>query len=293
MRFDQRRKAWAVRLACVAAGTIAVATTAVTPAQADPIGSGSAIPGTPTTAPGGFTPLAAPNFAPPQINPSSGETVGVAQPVIITFADPVRDHIAAQQAIRVTSTPAVSGHFYWFGNKQVRWRPDQFWAANTNITVEAGGSTSHYRVGDAFIATADDATHRIIVTRNGKVVRTMPTSMGKPGHETPNGTYFTGDKYENMIMDSATYGVPSTAEGGYKLEVWYATRIANNGIFIHAAPWSVAQQGSSDVSHGCLNVSTENAQWYYNNVHKGDPVIVRNTKGGVLNAYDGYGDWNR
>lgn len=291
MKSDQRRRSWAVRLACVAAATLTVGGIAAATAQAD-IPFGNLFPSGSASGPSGPAPLAAPNFAPPKVTPGDGDTVGVAQPVIITFKQPVRDRAAAEAAIRVTSNPAVSGHFYWFGNKQVRWRPDQFWPADTQVTVVAGGTTTHYHIGDAFIAIADDATHQIVITRNGKVVKTMPVSMGEPGHETPNGTYFTGDKYQNMIMDSATYGVPSTAAGGYKLEVFWATRIANNGIFVHAAPWSVAQQGHSDVSHGCLNVSPENAEWYYNNVHRGDPVIVKNTNGGVLNGYDGYGDWN-
>lgn len=285
MSLDQRRKAWAVRLACVAAGSMAAAGVLVAPALAQD--SGSASSGLP-----GMAPPASPNFAPPRINPAAGETVGVAQPVIITFDAPVTDHATAERAIRISSTPVVPGHFYWFGDKQVRWRPDQFWPANTDVTVQAGGSNSTYHVGDEFIATADDSTHMITVTRNGEVVKSMPTSMGKQGHETPNGTYFVGERLEKMIMDSATYGVPNDGPGGYKLEVHYATRIANNGIFIHAAPWSLAQQGHSDTSHGCLNVSDDNAKWYMDNAKKGDPVIVKNTKGPTLSAYDGYGDWN-
>jgi lipoprotein-anchoring transpeptidase ErfK/SrfK len=281
-----------VRLACVTAGTVAAGTAFIAPALAAPPASGSSIPGMPISLPGGPAPLAQPNFSPPAINPAAGETVGVAQPVIITFNEPVTDHAAAESAIRITSSTVVPGHFYWFGNKQVRWRPDQFWPANTDVTVEAGASKVNYHVGDAFVAMADDTTHQITITRNGEVVKTMPTSMGKPGHETPNGTYYVGERLRKMIMDSSTYGVPATAAGGYKLEVQYATRIANDGIFIHAAPWSVGQQGHTDVSHGCLNVSTDNAKWYLENAHKGDPVIVKNTKGGILNGHDGYGDWN-
>src|SRR3954451_1964663 len=37
-------------------------------------------------------------FAPPTINPSSGSTVGVAMPIIITFDSPVPDQAAAEQA---------------------------------------------------------------------------------------------------------------------------------------------------------------------------------------------------
>ena len=159
------------------------------------------------------------------------------------------------------------------------------------MTVRAGDLTSTFTVGDAIVTTADDATKTITVTRNGAVVRTMPTSMGKPGHETPNGTYVIGERYRDMYMDSSTYGVPVDAPEGYRTYVEYATRMSNSGIFVHAAPWSVGSQGVANVSHGCLNVSTEDAKWFYETVQKGDPVIVQNTAGGVLSGYDGLGDW--
>nr|WP_233608244.1 L,D-transpeptidase [Nocardia stercoris] len=234
--------------------------------------------------------LPAANFAAPNISPGDGDVVGVAEPIIINFKEPVADHATAEAAIRITSSNPVEGHFYWEGDKQVRWRPEQFWPAQTAITVEAGGTTVAYSVGDEVIATADDATHMITVTRNGEVIKTMPTSMGKPGHETPNGTYYVGEKNRKMIMDSSTYGVPVDDPQGYKLEVEYATRLSWNGIFVHAAPWSLAQQGVSDASHGCLNVSTEDAQWFMENSQKGDPVVVVNSIGTFTG--DGMSDWN-
>ncbi|MBF6164542.1 L,D-transpeptidase [Streptomyces gardneri] len=259
----------------------------VAPAHAEPIpgiGTGSAAAATEPT------PQA--NFAPPSINIADGEVVGVAQPIIITFKEPVTDHATAEKAIQITSSKPVPGHFYWRGDKQVRWRPNDFWPDNTDVQVQAGGTTSSFRIGDAFVATADDETHTITVTRNGEVVREMPTSMGKPKHETPNGIYIVGEQQRKMIMDSSTYGVPITDPEGYKLEVEYATRISNSGIFVHAAPWSVAQQGVSNASHGCLNVSTEDGKWFFENARRGDPVIVQNTQGGTLSASDGLGDWN-
>ncbi|MEV6320391.1 L,D-transpeptidase [Nocardia sp. NPDC051787] len=268
--------------AIAAAGVMLVA-----PAQAEPI------PGIDTgSATAATDPAPQANFAPPSINIADGEVVGVAQPIIITFKEPVTDHATAEKAIKITSSKPAPGHFYWRGDKQVRWRPDEFWPDNTDVQVQAGGTTSSFRIGDAFVATADDDTHTITITRNGEVVKEMPTSMGKPKHETPNGTYIVGEQQRKMIMDSSTYGVPITDPEGYKLEVEYATRISNSGIFVHAAPWSVAQQGVSNASHGCLNVSTEDGKWFFENARRGDPVIVQNTKGGTLSASDGLGDWN-
>lgn len=300
MRNTRYRRTGLIALAAIAATGAVVAG----PAAAAPLWPGGPdIPGVPSavmpqpapgslpTDPNAKSPVPPANFAAPNITPGDGDTVGVAMPIIINFKDPVTDHATAEKAIRITSTNKVDGHFYWLSDKQVRWRPEQFWPAGSDVTVSAGGTNVAYHVGDAFVATADDATETITITRNGDVVKTMPTSMGKAGHETPNGTYIISEMNRKMIMDSATYGVPSTAAEGYRLEVEYASRMSNSGIFLHAAPWSVAQQGVSDSSHGCLNVSTENAKWYFENAKKGDPVIVKNTNGGTFTG-DGWSDWN-
>lgn len=288
-----RRGTHRLRRGVLLTAAIATATTVATaPAYALP--GLPELPGLPSGSAAGVVEPAPPqaNFAPPAINPSEGEEVGIAQPIIINFKDPVQDRAAAERAIKITSSTDVPGHFYWRGDKQVRWRPNEFWPGQTDVVVEAGGSRSAFRIGDAVIATADDNTKTITVTRNGEVVRTMPTSMGKPGHETPNGTYIVGEQRREMVMDSSTYGVPIDDPEGYKLDVEYASRISYSGIFVHAAPWSVGAQGVANTSHGCLNVSTEDGKWFYENVKKGDAVIVQNTTGGVLDNADGLGDWN-
>ncbi|MFI5778397.1 L,D-transpeptidase [Nocardia sp. NPDC051570] len=290
-------------LAVTSLALAAAAAISVAPASAAPLWPGGPdLPGAPAVVqapqpdPGAAPvknppPLPQANFAPPSVSPSDGDTVGVAQPIIVNFKDPVTDHGAAEKAIRITSSNATKGHFYWRGDQQVRWRPEDLWPANSDITVEAGGTKVAYKIGDEVKAIADDATHTVTITRNGEVIKTMPTSMGKTKHETPNGIYYVGEKNRKMIMDSSTYGVPVTDPEGYKLEVEYATRLSNSGIFVHSAPWSVPQQGYSDTSHGCLNVSPADAQWFFENSQKGDPVIVQNSKG-TFSTSDGMGDWN-
>ncbi|MCX6462121.1 MAG: L,D-transpeptidase, partial [Pseudonocardiales bacterium] len=53
-----------------------------------------------------------------------------------------------------------------------------------------------------------------------------------------------------------------------------AVRISNNGEFIHANPASAAAQGSSNVTHGCINLSTADARAYFDTALYGDPVEV-------------------
>lgn len=245
----------------------------------------------PTTAPD--QPLGRANFSTPAIDPAGGETVGIAQPVIITFQAAVDDKKTAEKAIRVTSTPPVDGSLYWVGNKELRWKPDEFWPAHTKVSVQAGSAGSAFTIGESWIATADDNTHTITVTVDGEVVRTMPTSMGANDHPTPNGTYTVGERFADMYMDSSTYGVPVDSPNGYRTYVEYATRISNSGIFVHAAPWSVGQQGNTNVSHGCLNVSTDDGRWFFENAPKGAPVVVQNTIGGTADPADGLTDFTR
>jgi len=231
-----------------------------------------------------------PVFAPPAFNPVNGAMVGVAKPIIINFARPIANRPLAEQAIHISSVPPVPGAFYWLTDTQVRWRPYSFWPAGTVVNIDASGAKSSFRVGDALVATADNATHQMTITRNGKVEQTFPMSMGKPGHDTPNGTYYVLEKFPDIVMDSATYGVPSTSPDGYKVHVKLAVRIDNQGNFVHSAPWSVGDQGKRNVSHGCINLSPTNAKWFYDNFGSGDPIIVKNSVG-TYNKPDGADDW--
>ena len=233
-----------------------------------------------------------PPFVPPTFNPVSGATVGVGEPIIVNFARPIADQAMAEQAIHVSSDPPVSGKFYWLTPSQVRWRPLSFWPAHTAVHVDAAGTLENFVTGDSLIATADDATHQLTVTRNGAVVQTFPMSMGMAagGHQTPNGTYYVLDKKAKVVMDSSTYGVPVNSPYGYKVDVEDAVQFDNSGDFVHSAPWSVADQGKRDVSHGCINISPTNAKWFFANFGAGDPIVVKNSVG-TYSKNDGSNDW--
>jgi lipoprotein-anchoring transpeptidase ErfK/SrfK len=233
-----------------------------------------------------------PPFRPPSFNPLNGSMVGVGKPIIINFQVPIGDQAMAERAIHISSIPPVPGKFYWMTPSQVRWRPLSFWPPNTAVNIDAAGTKSSFRTGDALVATADDATHQMTITRNGTVVQTFPMSMGMSAgnHQTPNGTYYVLEKMPSVVMDSSTYGVPVNSTYGYKVTVDLAVRIDNSGNFVHSAPWSVGDQGKRDVSHGCINLSPTNAKWFFDNFGSGDPVVVKNSVG-TYNKNDGAQDW--
>ena len=232
-------------------------------------------------------------FGPPRFFPANGATVGVAQPIVINFPGLVDDSAAAESAVHVSSVPPVAGKFYWMTPTQLRWRPLSFWPAHTTVTIDAGGTVSSFQTGDALVATADDATHQLIVTRNGNVEKTIPMSMGMTagGHQTPNGTYYVQEKMPSVVMDSSTYGVPVNSPYGYRTTVELAVRFDDSGDFVHSAPWSVDDQGKRDVSHGCINISPSNAKWFFDNFNAGDPIVVKNSSGGTYSRHDGSNDW--
>lgn len=246
------------------------------------------------------------NLTMPYVLPNNGEVVGVGQPVAVRFDENITNRLAAQKAIKIKTDPPVEGAFYWLNNQEVRWRPAKYWKPGTKVDVavntygvdlgdglfgQENVSTS-FTIGDEVITTVDDNTKTLTVKRNGEVIKTMPVSMGKNSTPTNNGIYIVGDRRSHMVMDSSTYGVPANSPNGYRTEVDWATQISYSGIYVHAAPWSVGSQGNSNVSHGCINVSTSNGQWFYDNSKRGDIVEVVNTVGSTLPGTDGLGDWN-
>ena len=246
------------------------------------------------------------NLTMPYAAPRDGEVVGVGEPVAIQFDEAIANREAAEKAIVVTTDPPVEGAFYWLNKREVRWRPEHFWKPGTNVNiavntygVDLGDGVfgednvrSHFTVGDEVIATADDNTKMVTVRVNGDVVKTMPTSMGKDSTPTASGTYILGVRFAHMIMDSSTYGVPVNSPNGYRTEVNFATQMSYSGVFVHSAPWSVGAQGHTNTSHGCLNVSPSNAQWFFEHTKRGDIVQVLNTLGPPLSGTEGLGDWN-
>lgn len=242
----------------------------------------------------------------PYVVPRDGEVVGVGQPVAIRFDENIANREAAEKAISVTTDPPVDGAFYWLNNREVRWRPKDFWKPGTSVNVAVNtygvdlgdglfgedNMSTHFTIGDQVIATADDTTKTLTVRVNGEVVKTMPISMGKDSTPTANGIYIIGERFAHMIMDSSTYGVPVNSPNGYRTEVDFATQMSYSGVFVHSAPWSVGAQGHTNTSHGCLNVSPSNARWFYDHTKRGDIVEVLHTVGPTLPGTEGLGDWN-
>ncbi|SEH77749.1 Lipoprotein-anchoring transpeptidase ErfK/SrfK [Mycolicibacterium rutilum] len=205
----------------------------------------------------------------------AGQTVGVAHPITVTFDHPVRNRTAVEQSIDVSSPDTPDGTITWLSDRELQWNPTRFWPAHSTITVTAGNTKASFQTGASVVSVADIDAHTFTVSIDGEVAREMPASMGKAKFPTPTGTFRVLGKEDVVIMDSRTIGIPLDDPEGYKLTVYDAVRITWGGVYVHGAPWSTGSQGYANVSHGCINLSPDNADWYYNTVGVGDPVIVQ------------------
>lgn len=263
--------------------------------------------GAPVTARSTFTTVRPKARTYMSMNPTDGQTVGVGQPLAFYFSKdaPPPDKKKVEQAIRIRTSPHVDGAFYWYDNREVHWRPQSFWRPGTKITVDAdlygkdlgrgvygeADRSGTVTIGDSVVLRADGASHQMSVEVNGQVRQTAPVSLGEPQHPSSNGPHVVTAMHPNYTMDSGTYGVPANAPEGYRTDVQWAVRLSNSGEFLHAAPWSVAQQGKANVSHGCINVSPQIGHQLFGMLKKGDVVVITNSGGPDLKPTDGFGDW--
>jgi lipoprotein-anchoring transpeptidase ErfK/SrfK len=242
-----------------------------------------------------------------------GTTFGVGQVVRIHFDESIPNRKAAQAALSVRTVPAQVGAFSWLDDANVYWRTKYYLKPGTKVTITAkaygkdfGGSlygqadvSTWFRVGAKHVSIADDRTKMIKVYSNDKLIRIIPTSMGRhvsiPGDTGPidlrtnSGPHVVVGGEKKIKMNSASFGL-SKGANAYKTVVPVGVRISYDGEYVHWADWSVPQQGKTDTSHGCLNVSPANAYWFYDFSVPGDIVDVRNTGRNLAEWNSGY--WN-
>ena len=239
------------------------------------------------------------------LNIGDGDTVGIAAPIILQFDDHVTDQAAVERALQVqTSVPTV-GSWAWLpddnGGSRVHWRSQEYMQPGTQVTVAAKlygvnygdgrwgkqDLSLHFTVGRAQIVKADVASHRLVVVRDGQVVMDFPASYGlgtDPKRVTRNGIHVVMSKSPLFLMSNPTYGYVNFPSH-------WSVRISNNGEFIHANPETTGVQGSANVTHGCINLSTANAKAYFDSAIFGDPVEVTGSSVPLSPADGDIYDW--
>jgi lipoprotein-anchoring transpeptidase ErfK/SrfK len=261
--------------------------------------------GAPTRARSSFTTLRPRAELRAAIMPLDGETVGVGLPIGVWFSQPVADRAAVERRLEVTSSKPVTGAWHWFADDEVHYRPKSYWPSGSRVTLRArlagtdagrgvwgvADRTIRFRIGERRVSIVDVRTHRMKVVSGGRTLRILPVSTGRERYPTTNGVHFVLEKTPVKLMDSSTVGIPRNSPGGYYQRVAWSVRISNSGEFVHAAPWSTGSQGRANVSHGCVNLSTANAAWFYRLTRRGDVVEVRGSPKRPGSSF-GVVDWN-
>ncbi|MCB0932002.1 MAG: L,D-transpeptidase family protein [Mycobacterium sp.] len=276
--------------------------------------------GVPLTRTSSFSTLVPNNYAHPYLEVAGGLAIheeqryGIGTVITAHFDEPIADKALAEKHMVVKTEPPVAGSWFWVNDQVAHWRPQHYYTPGTRVSVDVklfglklgeglygqADAKANFTIGDAHVAVANDITKQISVFNNGRLVRTMPTSMGRGGTAfvagqtfswwTPPGVYTVIDKGETVTMDSASYGLPNNSAWGYKLKIPYATRISLDGIYMHQLDETVWAQGNTNLSHGCLNLNGENAKWFFDFAQPGDVVEVRFTGGPPLTLAQN-GDW--
>ncbi len=255
----------------------------------------------------------------------NGGTFGVGQPITVWFDEPIKDKKAAQKALSVTTDPPVYGAWHWFDNREVHWRPKEYWPAGTKVTVKANvygknlgnglygqeDVSATFKIGESHIAIADAKTKRMKVYVDGKQVKKIngrdvtagiPVSLGKDQVEkgangelidfrTYSGVHVVMQKHQEYRMTSASFGITDKKSPNYyDTLIKKAVRISNSGEFFHMADWNIPQHGKVNTSHGCINIGPAYINWMFDTFRPGDIIDVKNT-GKNLDPRDGLGDW--
>ncbi len=214
------------------------------------------------------------------------QTYGVGMPIILKFDQPIVDRRAVERSLSLSASRRVVGAWYWDGDTTVYFRPRSYWPAHTSVRLVAhlngiegapGVYGTHtlrqsFVIGRSLIAVANTQTHHVRIYLDKRLFGDWPMSSGRPGDDTPNGTYLSIEKANPQDMIGP----------GYNIEVPWSVRFTWSGDFLHDAYWSVGEQGFTNVSHGCVNLSPANAQTYYQMSVPGDPVTIAGSpKGGA------------
>ena len=256
--------------------------------------------GRPVTATSTFSTLTPATAFHTQIYEGQGATYGVGMPIILTFDRPITNKAAVERSLQLTTSKPVVGAWYWDGSEQVYFRPRDYWPAYTTVTftghlngVEGAPGvygvhdlTQTFDIGQSVIAVASTTAHYTLIYVGGQQEYDWPISTGRATLPTPNGTYLTVQKGNPVRMIGGTKGTSTY----YNELVNYAVRFTFSGDYYHSAPWSVVDQGYSNVSHGCVNLPPADAETYYNMAIPGDPITITNSpKAG--NWDDGWTEW--
>ena len=120
-------------------------------------------------------------------------------------------------------------------------------------------------------------THQTVVAYEGdRSVLIAPTTSGRPGWETPVGTFRVQRRVENETMVGSTLLRLDTFEiPDYHLEnVKWTQYFTDGGAALHTNYWRPASIFAMPSSHGCLGLLEQHAKWLWDWARVGTPLAI-------------------
>ncbi|MGJ5753237.1 lipoprotein-anchoring transpeptidase ErfK/SrfK [Streptomyces puniciscabiei] len=258
-----------------------------------------------------FTTLTPKNTFLGYFTPEDGSTVGVGMPFSVNFTRGITHPDAVEKAIKIRTEPAVDVEGHWFGNDRLDFRPEKYWKEGTKVTVDLDldgvegrngvygkqHKTIAFTIGRNQVSIVDAKKHTMKVTQDGKLIKTLPATTGKPGYDTWNGQMVISEKLAVTRMNGETVGYG----GEYDIkDVPHAMRLTTSGTFLHGNYWGGDAFGNYNASHGCVGLrdvrggydSSTPAAWMFNHSLIGDVVIVKNAHDRTVDPANGFNGWN-
>ncbi|MFF3162707.1 L,D-transpeptidase [Streptomyces sp. NPDC003273] len=258
-----------------------------------------------------FTTLTPRNTFVGYFTPEDGSTVGVGMPFSVRFTRGITNPADVEKAISIRTEPAVDVEGHWFGNDRLDFRPEKYWKEGTKVTVDLNldgvegrdgvygkqRKTVKFTIGRDQVSIVDAKKHTMKVTQNGKVIKTIPVTTGKPGYDTWNGQMVMSEKLTVTRMNGETVGYG----GEYDIkDVPHAIRLTNSGTFIHGNYWGGGAFGNYNASHGCVGLRDVRggydkgvpAAWFFNHSIIGDVVVVKRSDDRTVAPDNGLNGWN-
>ncbi|WUP33228.1 Ig-like domain-containing protein [Streptomyces europaeiscabiei] len=258
-----------------------------------------------------FTTLTPKNTFVGIFTPEDGSKVGVGMPFSIRFTRGITAPEDVEKAITIKTEPAVDVEGHWFGNDRIDFRPEKYWKAGTKVTVDLNldgvegrdgvyGEQSKkvsFTIGRSQVSVVDVKKLTMKVSRDGKVIKTIPVTTGQPGMETWNGQMVISERLRVTRMNGETVGYG----GEYDIkDVPDAMRLTNSGTFIHGNYWGGGAFGNYNASHGCIGLRDTRGgydrgapgAWFFDHSMVGDVVVVKNSNDRTVDPDNGYNGWN-
>ena len=204
----------------------------------------------------------------------------------------------------VQTTPAQEGIWHWYSPTEVHYRPEGRTgrpAPRSQYKLQTGGLpmgdgwygrsdlTVDLKVGPAVVMTVDNKTKRMTVTKDGKVIKTIPVSLGKKTTPSSSGTMVVIEKQRKTVFD--THGRAGPGRGLPHQDRLRAAAHLGRRVHPRRALVGGRSRAASTSRTAASTCRWRTARGCSARPAIGDPITVKGTERKLQNG-NGWTDWN-